>query len=251
MRLNFSRAHSASLRSDHFDTYTHTHCLLRNGRTYSICAPLHVQICQEMQRVSGHDTAATHDPYVLAAMGTCRLQCNPKSISSSCGQTRKSISVVAIVGFSLSFFLSFYLSCFSLRASSFCAHVHNMEFDAAKQIVRLFRNTRSSRSLMLRLFYCIHSLQVAAGACYVGWCVCAGSQPFLVSAIVRHLQDENADTDRGAWLAFALFVSTLWFVVLLLTLSIASPGLRCSTNKATAASINSFLSVVSYFLLSV
>jgi hypothetical protein len=65
------------------------------------------------------------------------------------------------------------------------------------------------RQHMVRMFW---PRWVVAGLCYVGWCVCAGAQPFLVSAIVSHLQDDNATTSDGAWLAFALFVSTLWYV---------------------------------------
>lgn len=65
------------------------------------------------------------------------------------------------------------------------------------------------RQHMVRMFW---PRWVVAGLCYVGWCVCAGAQPFLVSAIVSHLQDDNATTSDGAWLAFALFVSTLWCV---------------------------------------
>ena len=67
----------------------------------------------------------------------------------------------------------------------------------------------SLRQHLMRMFW---PRWVLAGICYVGWCVCAGAQPFLVSAIVSHLQDDDADTSKGAWLAFALFVSTLWYV---------------------------------------
>ena len=52
---------------------------------------------------------------------------------------------------------------------------------------------------------------VAAGFLYIGWCFSAGVTPWLVAAIVRNLEDENASTRDGVALAGALFVSTLGY----------------------------------------
>ena len=52
---------------------------------------------------------------------------------------------------------------------------------------------------------------VAAGVLYAGWCVSAGVTPWLVAAIVRHLEAEDAGVGEGALLAAALFVATLGY----------------------------------------
>ena len=52
---------------------------------------------------------------------------------------------------------------------------------------------------------------VLAGLFYIGWCFCAGVQPWLVAAIIGHLKDANAEDTEGYLLGFVLFGSTLGY----------------------------------------
>eukprot|EP00039_Didymoeca_costata_P003406 m.67460 g.67460 ORF g.67460 m.67460 type:complete len:1335 (+) comp11890_c0_seq2:239-4243(+) len=48
---------------------------------------------------------------------------------------------------------------------------------------------------------------------YIGWCVCAGSQPWLVAAIVRHLQDKDANPEEGYQLVGLFLIATVLYSV--------------------------------------